>query len=98
MAKVFQVESIDQEEFFSKMKELLKQMVDDRLKEVNHKTKQKHIQEEVLTRQEAADFLKINIRSLDNRLRDGKIKFVKDERFVAIKKSELIKYINNYEQ
>ena len=73
-------------------------MVNSHLQKIDQNSPNPSQQEEIFTRQEAADFLKINVRSLDTRLSEGKIKYSKDQRFVAIKKSELIKYLDNYEQ
>tara|TARA_B100002049_G_C16058162_1_gene366808 strand:- start:232 stop:528 length:297 start_codon:yes stop_codon:yes gene_type:complete len=98
MGKVFQVENIDKEEFFATMETIIEKMVKSHLQKIDQNSTNTSQQEEIFTRQEAADFLKINVRSLDTRLSEGKIKYSKDQRFVAIKKSELIKYLDNYEQ
>jgi len=65
---------------------------------MNDKIVNKNLQEEWLSSEEAAEFLKVSKRTL-KRYRDlGKLPFSKDVRKIRYKKSDIIKYLNNYYQ
>ena len=56
------------------------------------------LQEEWLSSDETAEFLKVSKKTLKRYRDSGKLPFSKDARKIRYKKSDILKYLNNYYQ
>lgn len=65
---------------------------------MNDKITSNSLQEEWLSSDEAADFLKVSKKTLKRYRDSGKLPFSKDARKIRYKKSDILKYLNNYYQ
>jgi excisionase family DNA binding protein len=77
---------------------LLFEYLQTKILDMNDKITSDYLHEEWLSSDEAAEFLKVSKKTLKRYRDSGKLPFSKDARKIRYKKSDIIKYLNNYYQ
>jgi excisionase family DNA binding protein len=77
---------------------LLLEYLQNKILGMNDKITNESLQEEWLSSDEAAEFLKVSKKTLKRYRDSGKLPFSKDARKIRYKKSDIVKYLNKYYQ